>query len=168
MVKHLAKADPEMQSHVIVIERMAIAVAEDASHAVELHPVTVKVNAPLRAAQLVMPLTPDQLRRLNGLPVKVAPKVRLLMQRGIDARAKREVRASLNPFPQDSNKYLWLACEQLLGIGFNRVELKQAFVDSLGFSPATAASHVSNTLSVFTALEIIEPAPGGRFKRIQS
>lgn len=157
-----------MASHVQVIEQMAATVTPAPVEPAALPEVTLTMpDVPLRSSQLSMQLTEDQLKRLEGLPVKVAPRVRLLMQRGIDARSRRDVAAGRNPFPDDTNRYMWLACEMLLHGGFNRSSLKNAFIAQLKFTPATAASHVSNTVAIFNALGICLCTPSGNFVPIQ-
>ncbi len=98
-------------------------------------------------------LTATELRLLDTMPVKVAKRMRPLMRAGIFAQLKERFQTGENPFPTDENHFLHMFASRLLADGkVKKSEAGALFANQYGWTPATAASHVSVAVSVFMVL----------------
>lgn len=68
--------------------------------------------------------------------------------------ARQALTDGLNPFNDDGPKYLAVAADLLLAGGFTRQSLKDAYQERLGWTPATASSHVSIVVGLLPAFDI--------------
>ena len=68
--------------------------------------------------------------------------------------ARQSLTDGLNPFNDDGPKYLAVAADLLLAGGFTRQSLKDAYQERLGWTPATASSHVSIVVGLLPAFDI--------------
>lgn len=100
---------------------------------------------------------------IDALPVKVATKVRRMMQRNMDQMARHLLAQGKNPFPLKGAGFLHVACELLLSGGFTRSRLRQTYVERFGWTNGTAAAHVSNVTAMFPALRIAIEGSDGAF-----
>lgn len=92
------------------------------------------------------------MRLVAVLPVKVAAKVHLMMQKNEDRAARQALAKGVNPFPLKGAAYLSVACGMLLEKGFTRSELRLEYIKRFGWTVPTAASHVSIVAAMFPAL----------------
>lgn len=68
--------------------------------------------------------------------------------------AKEALSKGENPFTESGPKYLQVACDMLLRGGFTRGSLKEELQAQLGWTPTTAASHVSIAAALLPAFDI--------------
>lgn len=101
-------------------------------------------------------LTPEQERRVASAPVKVAQRLRSLLERGFDTQAARSFATGTNPFSPTGAKHLHLAGELLLAGGFTRAQLRRRCETDFGWTPNTAASQVSQAVSLLRLLDLTE------------
>ncbi len=116
---------------------------------------TLTPNDSDRLRESDMTLTDRQREILASLPVKIAPKVRVLMQKRVDQAAPVRLAQGLNPFTEADPRYLQIAGELLLERrSISRSELRKRLIDQLGWTEGTAASHVSAVVAILPALGI--------------
>lgn len=84
---------------------------------------------------------------------KAAAQAVVLCKSNMIEIAKRELAIGQNPFA-DGPKYLSVAAEALLDGGFTRVSLKERYMESLGWTASTSASHVSIVVGLLPAFNI--------------
>jgi hypothetical protein len=119
--------------------------------------VQMTIAAPAQAVPLKgvkITITPDQEGKLKELPVKVAQKVRALMEKGIDVRAKEELTRGVNPF--DGHPSLFVAADILLkGFKVETATLKGELKHRFQWTDGTAASRASSTIGVLKAIGVM-------------
>ena len=100
-------------------------------------------------------LTERETKLLDKMPIKVAKRMRPLMRAGIFGQIKPDIVAGRNPFPVYENHFLHTFADLLIRQR-KVVKSKMAvvFAQQYGWTPATAASHVSVAIAVFMILEL--------------
>jgi hypothetical protein len=98
--------------------------------------------------------------KINRLPKKVAEKLKRLLESNADKLARESFKMGRNPFPIEGSKQLHVACELLLRGGFSREELRQGYIDKLGWSETTAFPSVTTAIHLLTAMRLIEKEKG--------
>lgn len=111
------------------------------------------VQRTTREEKLRLALTEGDRAVIAKMPVKVREKAEYIMRAGKDVEARESLSRGVNPFPLDGSRYLHVACDLLIKGGFTRAELRDAYMERLGWSRATAASEVSTVVNIFPALK---------------
>ena len=104
--------------------------------------VTFEIDA---ATQQVIARIPNQ---------KAAQQAIVLCKSNRIEIARQSLTDGVNPFTDDCPKYLAVAAELLLAGGFTRASLRDAYQERLGWTPATASSHVSIVVGLLPAFDI--------------
>jgi hypothetical protein len=132
----------------------------------ELPEVKVTIAPPertVRPEKVRLALSPDDQAALERLPVKVAKKVRLMMQKDEDRQGREALKAGRNPFNFEGARYLNVACDLLLSGGFTRASLRNAYCERLEWTTGTAASHVSTVVNIFPLFKFACETQQGAF-----
>jgi hypothetical protein len=107
------------------------------------------------AAKFSMKLTPEQLQRLEGLPLKVAQKIRSLMEKGLDQTAADSLKRGENPFR--GHPPLRTAGRLMLGnTPLSTARLKEEYMREFGWTDGTAASRASITMRVLKEIGALQ------------
>lgn len=88
------------------------------------------------------------------LPVKARSFATQLCKAGLIAQIKADLKSGGNPLEKTGPKWLSAALTKLIQGGFDRAELRAAFIERLQWSNETAASHVSLAVKLFTMFDI--------------
>jgi hypothetical protein len=105
-------------------------------------------------------LSLDQEQLIASMPVKIASKMRSLLEQGFPENARAAFQRGENPFPERGPKHIRLAGSMLLGGGFHRVELRDECVHRYGWSDGTASSQVSQTVALLRGLGLTKEQGG--------
>ncbi len=108
--------------------------------------------ATISAAKTLNVLEPD------GLPKKAQQLVQTWSQRGIDLRRAVQMRA--NPFELAPPKFMRIIMRELLAGGFTRQGVRRALIEELGWSDASAASHVSFGIAALNHVGVVKEEEG--------
>jgi hypothetical protein len=93
---------------------------------------------------------PRPVSEREGFPKKVCQLLDRIESRGVDLAVA--IRAGQNPLP--SPAFLKMAIDMLLGGGFDRGQLRAAFMTTFDWSDGTAHSHVGQVFALLTGLKV--------------
>ena len=85
---------------------------------------------------------------------KASELIAVLARKGIDVPG--EIRANRNPFSIRPPAYMRIAVDQLLAGGIERATLKSTFVEELGWTETSAASHVGIATGALLGLGVAQ------------
>ena len=103
-----------------------------------------------------IPLTEDQIEKVNSLPKNSGKYLSSLFTRGLDINIVKDAEMGLNPFCKDNARPYNLAFDRLMTGRIARFELRACFVEELGWKPSAAKSQASIVWDIFLALGIAQ------------
>ena len=100
-------------------------------------------------------LTTEQLTKVSQLPVKLGPRYAALIRKGVHLRAPKELADGRNPFMGDgNNRYLAVACEQILQRPISKKALSLIYQEAFGWTEGTARAYVAAASMLLPALGV--------------
>jgi hypothetical protein len=90
------------------------------------------------------------------LPVKSREIAIRMCKAGSLEELREDVKVGVNTFKSGGPAFLRVTVDKLLGGGFTRRSLKEAFISELGWSENAASSHVSISCSLLGAFELVK------------
>lgn len=117
-------------------------------------PMPKKVERISKVEKIVYEIDEKTETLIMTLPVKARSFATQLCKAGLIAQIKSDLKVGANPLQATGPKWLSIALVQLINGGFDRTQLRNAFIEQLQWSKDTAASHVSLAIKLFTMFEI--------------
>lgn len=93
--------------------------------------------------------------RIAAQNKKAAEQATTLCKLGKVTEMRALLPLNVNPFTEGGPPYLRVICDHLIHGGFTRGQMRVALVEQLGWTPETAASHISQAIAILGAFRIV-------------
>lgn len=120
------------------------------------------VERATKVEKVVLEVTAEDQAMVERLPVKAQPIALSWLKNGVIHEIREGLRENKNAMADKKPVWLDKLVDGLLKGGFTKTELRDRFMNELGWSEGTAASHVSLGLALLFCFKIIKQDNTGR------
>ena len=122
-------------------------------------PMPKQIQRTSKVEKITYEINEETKELIGHLPVKAQPFAIRLCEDGMIDKIKDGLKTKTNPM-KGGAKFLYLAVSMLIEGGFSKSELKNKYIETLGWSENTASSHVSLAVGLFQMFEVTNISNG--------